>query len=106
MKDKYYFLLCFPILYMVPPFHETVHVLIAWAFGIKILKIEWALTTYSSKGSSLHWFLQHNVWDSYYIMSALCVVSITLFICYFLKAHHVVVNWNKIRRDLKYLNSV
>lgn len=100
MKDKYYFLLYFPILYMVPPFHETVHALMGWAFGIKILKIEWALTTYSSKGSSLHWFLQHNVWDSYYLMSGLCLASVIscIFLC--LNAHHVKVNWDKIRRDL------
>lgn len=105
MKDKYYFLLYFPILWIFPPSHEMVHALVAWAFGVEVTGIEFGWTSYtylSTKGSSLHWFIQHSVWDSYYVMTALCVVCIVSFTYYCLKAHHVVinVNWDKIRRDL------
>lgn len=91
LNNKYYFLLYFPILYLTPPLHETVHVLLAWLFGVKVTAVEFALTTFQSKGSNMHWFLQ-DFWDNS-IMLALCLGCILFFIYYCLKAHHV-----KIRR--------
>jgi hypothetical protein len=103
MKDKYYFLLYLPIVYFIPPLHETFHVLIAWAFGVGVKRIEWNIVYPTSIGSPAYRFFQFQVWDGYWMMMFICVSCITLFIAFFLKAHHVIVNWEKIRKDLESL---
>jgi hypothetical protein len=99
MKDKYYFLLYLPIVYLVPPLHETVHVLIGWMFGVRTVSLGLSITYLESTGSTTHWMLQ-NIWDSYFMMTTLCLISITMFIHYYFETHHIRVDWDRIRSFL------
>jgi len=100
MKDKHWFILYFPILYLTPPLHEMMHVLIGWAFGVSTIKVTLTMTYFKTKGSDLHWFIQHYVWDGYVMMAALSLFCVMLFIYLHLKSLNVKVNWDLIKRDL------
>lgn len=85
MSKRYPYLL-YPLIFMFPPVHELGHVFIAWLFNVKVVKLEFALTTFENKGSALHWFFQ-GLWDFpiFQILFIISVVCMFLFVYYLLK---------------------